>query len=79
MLLSDRADRDSTPYGISAGPLVYSPNGKDTYFREFIFTNVRFLGTSELELGKDNSIIEQNFPFIYEDIYEVTSGHKLES
>lgn len=79
MLLSDKPDRNSTPYGISAGPLVYAPNGKEAYFREFIFTNVRFLGTSELELGKDNSIIEQTFPFIYEDICEVTSGHKLES
>ena len=79
MLLSDKPDRNSTPYGISAGPLVYTPNGKEAYFREFIFTNVRFLGTSELELGKDNSIVEQTFPFIYEDICEVTSGHKLES
>ena len=74
MVPSESLESASYPMG-SSGPRVFSPSGKNPYFREFVFTNVKFLGVSDLELAKDSDVTEMSFPFIYTDIYEVISGH----
>lgn len=74
MIPSESLESASYPMG-SSGPRVFSPSGKNPYFREFVFTNVKFLGVSDLELAKDSDVTEMSFPFIYTDIYEVISGH----
>ena len=77
MVPTEELDGGSQPFGPN-GPKVYSPNGKDPYYREFVFTNVKFLGASDLELSKDSDIVEMSFPFVYADLYEAISGHAID-
>lgn len=76
MVPSESLTSASYPMG-SSGPRVFSPDGTKPYFREFVFTNVKFLGASDFELSKDSDVTEMSFPFIYTDIYEVISGHYI--
>lgn len=76
MVPSENLASASYPMG-NSGPRVFSPDGTESYFREFVFTNVKFLGASDFELSKDSDVTEMSFPFIYTDIYEVISGHYI--
>lgn len=78
MVPTDKLENGSFPMG-KDGPHVFSPNGEKPYFREFVFTNVKFLGAGDLEFSKDSDVTEMSFPFIYTDIYEVISGHRIEN
>lgn len=75
MVPTDKLEKSFFP--VTDGPAAFSPSGKAPYFREFVFTNVKFLGAGDLELSKDSDITEMSFPFIYADIYEVISGHDI--
>lgn len=64
----------STPFG-ETGPIDYASDGAEPYYREYVFTNIKFYGMDEIELSKDGETTEVSVPFIFADIYEVVSGH----
>lgn len=64
----------STPFG-TGNVVDYAPNGNEPYYREYVFTNIKFYGLDELELSKDSESVEISVPFIFADMYEVISGH----
>lgn len=74
----DKPTDPSTPY---AKDLInYQHDGTNNlYSRYFVFRDVRFLGSPEIELSKESDVTELSFNFTFKRIDEEEYGHNYDS